>query len=464
MSRPRLLAVVCVVTGLAVATAWGQDPSGTGDGWKAETSEDWGAWSRAFATDLRRQERVADAIEEFMLSGRFDPNDRNAWAAAALIASRQADRQTGEAFVPGSRYYVLAEAAVRATIERLGPLTPKQLDEADIDPRITYTIGRLRFADSVLPENAAKRGKLLVIALAMFRRAAAGEAIDGFDPQDVNAWVFRTSVNLAQVLMIDERHKEAVGLLQEAQDAHGRDPGLTPLDRLFAQIARAELARVMDERERAEDLYRAILEEFPESPRARLGMARVMFDQSRLDEALEHYEMAIRGARPTRPGVAPDNPSLLEALLSAADVCLKFSPPRLERSEFFLGQYEAVRREAPEALYFRGLIAMEREEWVLARNTLRRARRLIPGDRAILANLLRTLNSLGEEDSDEARGITEELKELERRHAEEKAVREAQDAKDAAAEDSDATDAPTDTEAPDSPAEPGSGDASETPK
>jgi len=354
----------------------------------AERSAVWFTWSHEFAQELEQEDRITDAIEEYMISGQYSAEERDPWARAALLAVRQADRPE-EDFTPGSSFYRMASVSIEQAVRLT---TAAELKADKRDPRVSYAIGRLRFVDAVQPANVTRMGELMTLCVKSFGGAIKNAELAGFDAELAKPWYFRSAVNLGQVLTRDNRFAEARVILDDAHDRYGDLKSLTPLDRRFGLIARAELFRALDERENAEKTYLAIIKDFPGSPRAHLGLARVLFDQSKLEDALTHLQKSATSAQRVRSEEA----TLVEALITAVSICLKLDPPKVKRAERLLDQYEILRKEHPDALYMRGLIALEREQWAVARSLFRRVSRLLPSDRPALVGLQQALQALSE--------------------------------------------------------------------
>ena len=118
-------------------------------------------------------------------------------------------------------------------------------------------------------------------------------------------------------------------------------------------MARAEVYRSLNEHATAEEFYRRVLEDEPDNPRALLGLGRVLFDQNKMDEAME----ALVAAADTARGRPEEEATGAEAFMTAAAAFLKLSPPRLERAQQMLAGYYELRPDGPSGCdwFHRGL-------------------------------------------------------------------------------------------------------------
>jgi Tfp pilus assembly protein PilF len=356
-----------------------------------ETPSAWVEWSRQFAEQLEREQRGPDIVEELSFQGALLPDDKEPFAAAAYLSIQLADMPP-ERLAPGAHFYVLAERWIAEAVRRQTAADPTAIEEGRGDPRLAYAIGRLRFADASQPANAGRMGPLMGTARSMFLQALEAEPVGRFDPDAPKAWYFRAAVNFAQVLIQEELVGEAHDVLKDAFDRFETFPGLSPIDRRYGLIARAEVFRALQEHERAIEVYRDVIKNHPDSPRAHLGMGRVLFDTNHIAEALVHLQ---RAAETSSLSVGEED-TLAEALLLSVSALLKVEPPQPDQAEQVLERYFKIRKDHPDGLNMEGLIAFDRGDFAQARNAFRRVHRKVKDDRATLVKLIETLQRLGD--------------------------------------------------------------------
>lgn len=403
-------------------------PARAGD--QAETTDDWVRWSQTYTETLQKEQRGPDIVEELGIQAALHPRDMEPLAAAAYLSIQLADMPP-ERLAPGAHFYDLANRWIAEAVRRQTASDPEfigedgEVDETRVDPRLAYAIGRLRFADASQPANAARMGPLMGTARNMFRQALSVPPKGKFNPDDAKPWHFRAAVNLAQVLIQNMQAFDAQAVLDDAFNRYETFAGLSPIDHRYGLIARAEVFRALEEHERAIEVYRDVLKSSPDSPRANLGLGRVLFDTNQVAEALVHLQRAAETARLS----VGEEATLAEALITSVSAFLKLSPPQPDDAERALESYFSVRKDHPDGIYMQGMIAFERGDFPNALKSFRRAHRLIRDDRATVVKLIETLGRLGD-----TKGVEEmeaELRRIEKdtaKRSPERAERAARDA------------------------------------
>lgn len=313
----------------------------------AESTEAWYLFSEEFATQLQSVGRVREAVEEILACGTLHTDEVDKLADGAVLLVEFGAQQPG-GLRPGSEYQRIADDMIRAAVSRGGIG----------DGRLAYAIGRISFA--AVDWGAAYR---------MFRNARKS----GWEPARVEPWYYRAVVNRAPLLLDAMRIDTAVEQLEEVIAAQPDHP-----ETMAAEINLAAAYRRRDERVTAEKILRKLVEKFPARPQPWNTLGQILFDQGRLEEALEAFQNSI--SRAVALGLAYD-----EALVSTAHVLYKLG--RAEESERVTQSYLRLHQDAPGGLYLMAMLHRDKGETLEAVKVLRRAHRIAPDDTGILTLL-----------------------------------------------------------------------------
>lgn len=329
----------------AAAPAQAQEEPAPLDG--VELTDDWYRFSERFAEHLRESGRIRESIEEVFACGALHTDEMDLLAdAAVLFIEFGAQQPTG--IRPGSEYQRIADDLIRAAVGRGG----------EGDPRLAYAIGRIRFA--AVDWATAYR---------MFREARE----QNWEPSRVDPWYYRAVVNRSPLLIDAMRIDEAVAQIQEVLAEQPGHP-----EEMAARINLAVAFRRRDERVVSEKILRELVEAYPNQAQPWNTLGQVLFDQGRLEEALEAFRNAIALAS------AAGQP-YEEALVSMAHVLYKLG--RTEDSERATQNFLKLKRDAPGGLYLMALLERDKGNTIEAVRILRRAHRIAPRDQGILTLL-----------------------------------------------------------------------------
>jgi tetratricopeptide (TPR) repeat protein len=309
-----------------------------------ETTEDWIAFTRELAAELRARDRIPDLVEELMAYAVLDPDQVDVVADAALLLFQHATT-LAHGTDPGSPYLVTVEQLIGTAVSRGGVG----------DPRLAYLIGRLRLLDGRYN-----------IAYDMLREAQKA----GYDAERVEPWIYVAAVNRAPRLLDLGRAPEVIEelerLLREQPD-HPRS--------IEAKINLASAYRHNRDRVRSLQIVEELTAAHPGDHRAWQALGREHLDQSRLEDALEAYRkaLALSGAH---------QEAYAKSLASIALVLYKLG--RFEESEKAVKGYLELERESASGLRLLAQLSRERGDTLEALRLLRRADRIAPNDPSVL--------------------------------------------------------------------------------
>ncbi len=315
-----------------------------------ETTDVWFQFSADYADQLIARGRIRETVEEYFACGALRPAELDKLAEGAVMMVNRGGRLPG-GLDQDSENYRIVEDLIRAAVARGGKG----------DARLAYAIGRLRFVDLAWSESWT-----------MLKEAFE----KGHDPERTKRWLYRATVNRADLLIKAYRMDEAIDELTEVIADSPPDADGKPRDwMLAARINLAVAHRRREERVESERILRELVEEYPDQPAPWNTLGQVLFDQGRLEEALEAYRTSMSLAAQTGAGTE-------DTLVSVAHVLYKLG--RLEESEQVLQTYLSRRRDAPSGLYLMAQLQRDRGERLEAIRTLRRAHRLAEDDGSIL--------------------------------------------------------------------------------
>jgi tetratricopeptide (TPR) repeat protein len=193
-------------------------------------------------------------------------------------------------------------------------------------------------------------------------------------------------------MRIDEAVEQLTAVIEE-QPNHPEE--------LAAKVNLAVAYRRRDERVMSEKILRKLLEKYSGNAQPWNTLGQVLFDQGRLEEALEAFRNAISLA-------SASGQPYEEALVSLAHVLYKLG--RTEESERATENFLKLKRDAPGGLYLMALLERDKGNTLEAVRILRRANRIAPNDHGILTLLQQVHYERNEfEDAEEIEAKLERL-------------------------------------------------------
>jgi tetratricopeptide (TPR) repeat protein len=348
-----------------------------------ETTSVWIETPRARIDRLLSENRLREAVEEWMALARLQPDEIAPVEQAALLAVRCGELKH-ERFRPGERFFAVAERVVR------------QVPKADqaTSPPLLYVIGRLNYAAGSHHE-----------AYLMFVEARRLEC----DVEDLDRYAYRAAANRA-VSLLESGREDVEDLVIETilaeMERSGDDPELPDVEKLYANVNLAAAHNQRQEEPAAIKLLDDAIEKYRDKvPGTALGWAyRLLGDirrnQGAMDAAIAHYRKLLEVVNPTESLYA-------DGLIRLADAQLRAEPPQLVEAERRCRDYLALRRGDATGLLTLGRILDEAGRPAEALVQYRAARESAPDAINVLDRLQSALYLL---DTPEARAELADVK------------------------------------------------------
>ncbi len=411
-------AVIAVLS--IVPAAWAQEPTAEAPapapGEPApETTDRWVEFTRGLTERLEASGRAQEMLQEYIAWVELDSTDLHPAREGALLSLR-VGTAPGLKLRSGGGFYQLAERFLYYGVARGGAEDAESGTPGD--PGMSFVIGRLRFED-----------RKWSTAYRMFKNAYDC----GFDPDLVTEWYFRASVNRGVVLVDSRSPTAAIKSVSAMLKDHSDAPGITPRDIAAAKLMLAAAHRYLDERPKAEQLLREVLDANQGTATIHTLLGRIYVDQGKIEDGLTEYRRAMQ---------INGDPSYVDPYFETAEALLKTSPPRPDEALDAINAYLAVNKDGAEGLFVLGKVEEARGNLRRARNLYRRVKRMKPKTRETLLKLIQVLSASGDaSDLEEAEEVREQLNDLlneqNRRAEDAKAGRESDESDDA--DDSEST-------------------------
>lgn len=351
----------------------------------------WIEWHRRRAVRLEAEGRRPEAVEDWRALVSLEPADsavavRAAVAMVNVICDPPAEPKRTDPT------YMAAEQLIREAVRR----------GAVHDPSLAFAIGRLRFADGNYKDAQDMLG---------FARRR------GYDPARARLWHGRAVVSDTLRLLDKGDSDEAIRRLERLLKDDPDHP-----DAPAAKINLATSYSRRGEHVLAERILTDLIAASPWNARAHLVLGQTYMALSRFDEAAASFRTAMDRAQEREDGIYTGRAIHSDALLAAATMELRRG--ELETCQSQAEQFLQIQRDSPDGIYLLGMVALRRggkDNLLEAARLLRKANRLAPKTKVVLANLVQTLSELGEaEESQTFQKELDAIQQAERETAEKK--------------------------------------------